>query len=144
MLIPRHIAKTSSRDYIFVRDLSCIHNICLACKPALTDHTLTSTLFFLLYLSDEDLTVERYSEVFCFFFHTVLISQIYRGGLRRRLLRLPLMRSVLVPTLFLACVSSVLLLSLFASPRVFFFGYSSFLPSLKPHISFVLFYFKFN
>ena len=47
---------------------SCKHNICLACKPALTDHTLTSTLFFLLYFSDEDLTVERYSEVFFFFF----------------------------------------------------------------------------
>lgn len=34
MLIPRHNAKTSSRDYIFVRDLSCIHNICLACKTS--------------------------------------------------------------------------------------------------------------
>jgi len=79
MLIPRHNAKTSSRDYIFVRDLSSIHNICLACKPALTDHTLTSTLFFLLYFSNEDLTVERYSEVFCVFWYVAYFVDLSRG-----------------------------------------------------------------
>lgn len=51
----------------------------LRVKPALTDHTLTSTLFFLLYFSDEDLTVERYSEVFCFFSYCAHFIDLSRG-----------------------------------------------------------------
>lgn len=144
MLIPRHNAKTSSRDYIFVRDLSGIHNICLACKTSFDRSHANINTFLSVVFQRRGSDRRKVLRSIFFFFHTVLISQIYRGGLRRRLLRLPLMRSVLVPRLFLACVSSVLVLSLFASPRVFSFGYSGFLPSLKTHISFVLFYFKFN